>query len=117
MRSTQTGPQAAHQVELSIGGMTCVSCAVRIERKLNKLDGVSATVNFATETAHVNHPSTMDIDRLIGTVEDAGYTATPPTPAAETPPTESDSTHSLRQRLIGSAVLAVPVILLAMAPP
>src|SRR3982750_4390331 len=62
-------------VELSVGGMTCASCAARIERKLNRLDGVSATVNFATETARVCYAGGVSIDDLIGTVRATGYTA------------------------------------------
>ena len=61
--------------ELAIGGMTCASCAARIERKLNRLDGVSAAVNFATETAHVTFPASVKADELVSAVERAGYTA------------------------------------------
>jgi Cu+-exporting ATPase len=101
--------------------MTCASCANRIERKLNKLDGVTASVNYATEKARVSHPSAVSTEDLIHTVEAAGYRAEPPAPpAAETTPEqpagEDEETRSLRQRLIGSAVLAVPVIVLAMVP-
>ena len=61
--------------ELAIGGMTCASCAARIERKLNGLDGVSAAVNFATETARVTFPATVTAEDLVSAVERAGYTA------------------------------------------
>jgi Cu+-exporting ATPase len=61
--------------DLAIGGMTCASCAARIERKLNRLDGVSAAVNFATETAHVKFPASVKADELVSAIERAGYTA------------------------------------------
>ena len=72
---------ATQKVELVLGGMTCASCANRIERKLNKLDGVARTVNFATEKARVESPPTSTTDELIGAVEAAGYTRTRPAPA------------------------------------
>ncbi|WP_309113279.1 heavy metal translocating P-type ATPase [Saccharothrix sp.] len=108
----------ATDVELSITGMTCASCANRIERKLNKLDGVTATVNYATEKAKVTFPADLDPQTLIATVEAAGYGATLPAPKAEQAeaPVEVDPTASLRQRLLVSAVLTVPVIVLAMVP-
>jgi P-type Cu+ transporter len=105
------------QVELAITGMTCASCAARIERKLNKLDGVTATVNYATEKARVTFPSDVDPRVLVEQVEAAGYQAE--LPAAEPEQAEAaeqDPTAALRQRLIVSAVLAVPVVLLAMIP-
>jgi Cu+-exporting ATPase len=118
--TTTTAPSGAPltTVELAIGGMTCASCANRIERKLNKLDGVSATVNYATEKAKVEAPSGVDPAVLIAQVEAAGYTAELPRPAAapEDAATEDDPTLALRNRLITSAVLAVPVIALAMVP-
>jgi Cu+-exporting ATPase len=105
-------------VELAIGGMTCASCANRIERKLNKLDGVTATVNYATEKARVDAPAGVDPAVLVAQVEAAGYTAELPRPAArdEEAAPEDDPTRPLRDRLITSAVLAVPVIALAMVP-
>ncbi|MEW1843976.1 heavy metal translocating P-type ATPase [Nonomuraea angiospora] len=106
-------------VELSIGGMTCASCANRIERKLNKMDGVTATVNYATEKAKVTFPEDVDPQQLITEVEKAGYTAALPAPpkteAAEQEP--QDELQPLRQRLVTSVVLAVPVIAMAMIPP
>jgi Cu+-exporting ATPase len=112
-----TAFRTSQRIELSIGGMTCASCAVRIERKLNKLDGVRATVNYATEKAHVEYPATLSPDDLVGVVAATGYTAALPAPPASSyQPTKADSTRSLRQRLVGSAVLAVPVIALAMVP-
>ncbi|SDN02771.1 heavy metal translocating P-type ATPase [Allokutzneria albata] len=102
------------EVELSISGMTCASCAARIERKLNKLDGVTATVNYATEKAKVVFPSGTDTTTLIEQVEAAGYSASLPETAA--PQEEDDPLRSLRQRLTGSIVLSVPVIAMAMVP-
>ncbi|WP_232283882.1 heavy metal translocating P-type ATPase [Saccharomonospora cyanea] len=102
--------------------MTCASCANRIERKLNKLDGVSATVNYATEKAKVVYADGVEPHQLVAQVEAAGYTATLPQPKAVTEPAaatdseDEDPTRSLRHRLIGSLVLSVPVIVLAMVP-
>jgi len=98
-------------VELRIGGMTCASCAARVEKKLNRLPGVVASVNFATETARVEHPASISVEDLIGTVEATGYTAEPPAPEPA-----ADPERSLRDRLVGSAALTVPVLLLAMVP-
>ncbi|GAA2375869.1 heavy metal translocating P-type ATPase [Nonomuraea africana] len=113
---TDDKPQGA--VELSIGGMTCASCANRIERKLNKLEGVTATVNYATEKARVTFPEGIDPQQLIATVESAGYTAElPKPPQAEGEPQEpADELRPLRNRLVTSLVLAVPVIAMAMIP-
>ncbi|MEU6788492.1 cation transporter, partial [Nonomuraea angiospora] len=100
-------------VELSIGGMTCASCANRIERKLNKLEGVSATVNYATEKAKVTFPEGVDPKELISEVEKAGYTAALPAAPA---PSEAPERDELRQRLITAVVLSVPVVAMAMIP-
>ncbi|MEV6157049.1 heavy metal translocating P-type ATPase [Nonomuraea sp. NPDC052129] len=106
-------------VELSIGGMTCASCANRIERKLNKMDGVTATVNYATEKAKVTFPEDVDPQQLIAEVEKAGYSAALPAPpkaeAGEQEP--QDELQPLRSRLITSVVLSVPVVAMAMIPP
>ncbi|WP_406310078.1 heavy metal translocating P-type ATPase [Streptomyces sp. NBC_00623] len=162
---------ARSEAELAIGGMTCASCAARIEKKLNRMDGVTATVNYATEKARVEFGAATRLDDVIATVEKTGYTAqplqrptpTPPTspvsavpppatertaPAHDTNPTEkavgeaagtedtvdatpptrptdtadaadtraADTLAALRQRLVVSAVLAAPVVLLAMVP-
>ncbi|MFB7307880.1 heavy metal translocating P-type ATPase [Streptomyces sp. NPDC056192] len=162
---------ASSEAELVIGGMTCASCAARIEKKLNRMDGVTATVNYATEKARVEFGAGTRLDDVIATVEKTGYTAQPlqrpaptppasavPPPATErTPPTDdtsptekavtdaadtedtvdatpvarttesadaadaadadaADALTALRQRLIVSAVLAAPVVLLAMVP-
>ncbi|HET6654500.1 MAG TPA: heavy metal translocating P-type ATPase, partial [Nocardioides sp.] len=107
-------------VELEISGMTCASCANRIERKLNKLEGVTATVNYATEKAKVTFPQEVAPEDLIATVEQAGYGATLPRPAdtdtGDGPGEAEDPTRSLRQRLLVSTVLSVPVVAMAMVP-
>ncbi|NUU50266.1 copper-translocating P-type ATPase [Curtobacterium luteum] len=100
--------------------MTCASCANRIERKLGKLPGVTATVNYATEKAQVRvgDDADVDVERLIATVESAGYGAAVPVPPSSAGPasTEGDETRLLRQRLLVSALLAVPVVVLSMVP-
>ncbi|MFC5996283.1 heavy metal translocating P-type ATPase [Pseudonocardia hispaniensis] len=126
MGTTTTGSgTAVTDIELAIGGMTCASCANRIERKLNKLDGVTATVNYATEKARVNAPQGVDPAVLVAQVEAAGYTAElPPPPVSPTEAgaepagtgEEADPTRALRQRLLISIALSVPVIAMAMVP-
>jgi Cu+-exporting ATPase len=105
-------------IELDISGMTCASCANRIERKLNKLEGVTATVNYATEKAKVTYPQGLAPGDLVATVQQAGYGAALPRPkTSEAEPTVADDpTRSLRQRLLVSALLTVPVIAMAMVP-
>ncbi|GAA2632640.1 heavy metal translocating P-type ATPase [Streptomyces axinellae] len=132
-----SGPGTA-EVELAIGGMTCASCAARVEKKLNRMDGVSASVNYATEKAKVSYEGEVAVADLIATVEATGYTATPPAPARNSPGSgtgaatgsESEAADergggdaegdaeltALRQRLTGSVVLALPVIAMAMIP-
>ena len=112
---------SATSVELEIGGMTCASCAMRIEKKLNRLDGVTATVNYATEKASVTVPAGVDTAVLIAEVEKTGYTAVvpaPPAPEGAQPDGEQPDPEltALRQRLIASVVLTVPVIAMAMIP-
>jgi P-type Cu+ transporter len=104
--------------DLVIGGMTCASCAARVERKLNRLDGVTATVNFATEAARVSFPETLAVGDLIAAVERTGYTAALPTPpdAGRDADTAASSHRELRVRMLVSVALAVPVVLLAMVP-
>ncbi|MGC0403198.1 Cu+-exporting ATPase [Streptomyces sp. SAI-126] len=107
------------EVELLIGGMTCASCAARVEKKLNRMDGVSATVNYATEKARVSYPAGTEVADLVATVVKTGYTAQEPAPPAQRPqdPEEGDPELApLRQRLVVSVLLAVPVILLSMTP-
>ncbi|WP_187279880.1 heavy metal translocating P-type ATPase [Quadrisphaera setariae] len=138
-----SAPADSSTLALQIQGMTCASCAMRIERKLNKLDGVNATVNYATEKAQVSIPKGFDPAVLITEVSKAGYTAVlPPDPAPRRPPVPGDGSEtdasapaagasaadsgeqtsaereltSLRQRLIGAAVLTVPVVAMAMIP-
>jgi Cu+-exporting ATPase len=123
-RSERMNPGTAEaqsaRVELQIGGMTCASCAARIEKKLNKIDGVSASVNFATEKARVDYTGDVSPDELVAAVEQAGYTAelprTTPVPEAAAVVGDDDPTASLRQRLLISLVLTVPVIAMAMIP-
>ncbi|NIH82995.1 heavy metal translocating P-type ATPase [Amycolatopsis viridis] len=100
------------EVELAIGGMTCAACANRIERKLNKLDRVTATVNYATEKAKVSFPAELDPRELVDTVVAAGYSATLPEPG------DGGREHvtDLRDRVIAAAVLSLPVVVLAMVP-
>ncbi len=124
-----SGP-AQNRVELAIGGMTCASCAARIEKKLNRMDGVTASVNYATEKARVEYAGGVAVDDLIATVEATGYTAElPPPPAAPAPtagpraadggdPAAAPDTEltTLRQRLTTAVVLGLPVVLLSMVP-
>ncbi|MFE1047052.1 heavy metal translocating P-type ATPase [Streptomyces olivaceus] len=125
-RPTAADPDAA-EVELLIGGMTCASCAARVEKKLNRMDGVTATVNYATEKARVSYPATTGVADLIATVVKTGYTAEEPAPAPQTSADEADAADAgdggadaelsvLRQRLVVSVLLAAPVVLLAMVP-
>ncbi|MGW7508242.1 heavy metal translocating P-type ATPase [Streptomyces massasporeus] len=113
---TSTGTDA--EVELAIGGMTCASCAARIEKKLNRMDGVTATVNYATEKARVSYSGDVSVGDLIATVEATGYTAQEPAPpAGRTGPSEEpDELRPLRERLITAVVLSVPVVAMAMVP-
>ncbi|NYF56647.1 heavy metal translocating P-type ATPase [Micromonospora purpureochromogenes] len=119
--TTNSLPVAPHRIELAIGGMTCASCAARIEKKLNRMEGVTATVNYATEKATVRYADEVTPADLIATVEKTGYTAVvppPPTPAGTTGPAAEpvDELRGLRTRLWVSVALTVPVILLAMVP-
>ncbi|MGW7663899.1 heavy metal translocating P-type ATPase [Streptomyces sp. NPDC054756] len=119
MTTTATGPTS--DVELVIGGMTCASCAARVEKKLNRMEGVSATVNYATEKAKVSFAAGVTVPELIATVEATGYTAREPAPPATEAPAEQgreedDGLRPLRQRLVTAVVLAVPVVAMAMVP-
>ncbi|MET8566692.1 heavy metal translocating P-type ATPase [Streptomyces sp. NPDC004783] len=121
-RTPAAAEQDLAEVELLIGGMTCASCAARVEKKLNRMDGVSATVNYATEKARITFPAATPVADLIATVVRTGYTAEEPAPPAEPDDApaageEGDPELSaLRQRLVVSALLAVPVVLAAMVP-
>lgn len=106
----------ATPIELEITGMTCASCAARVEKKLNRLDGVEASVNFATEKAHVVAPAGYDPQALIAEVEKTGYGAALPAPVHEHAHHVEPELDSLRRRLIAAIALSVPVILLAMIP-
>ena len=119
---------AATDLELAIGGMTCASCAARIEKKLNKVEGVTATVNYATEKAKVSHTGAVTPEDLVAVVEATGYTAALPTPepgpgrgaaSAETDDQQhrrEDEAAGWWQRLVISAVLTLPVLALSMVP-
>jgi Cu+-exporting ATPase len=112
--------ETSTDLELAISGMTCASCANRIERKLNKLDGVVATVNYATEKAKVTYPEAITPEQLVETVAQAGYAATLPRVSTGSTTGEGGSTDEpvdpLLQRLLVSLVLTVPVVALAMVP-
>ncbi|HIZ34489.1 MAG TPA: cadmium-translocating P-type ATPase [Candidatus Ruania gallistercoris] len=131
--TTQTRPTDQQRVDLAVGGMTCASCAARVEKRLNKLDGAVATVNYATEKARVLIPPSVTVAELVTAVEQAGYTAQPLTPASADGAGSGDQSGAtgvadaadaaraaelelLRRRTVISALLSVPVILLAMVP-
>ncbi|MGH3386495.1 MAG: heavy metal translocating P-type ATPase [Nocardioidaceae bacterium] len=112
----------AGAVDFAITGMTCASCATRIERKLNRLPGVVATVNFATASAHVTYPDDLMPEDLVETVKAAGYGAAMPQPeraVGEEPTEDAEARHvrALRDRLLASALLSLPVVVLSMIPP
>ncbi|SUA73353.1 Copper-exporting P-type ATPase A [Nocardia otitidiscaviarum] len=116
-----SAPTTERSVELEIGGMTCASCASRIEKRLNKLEGVTASVNYATEKAKVSFPASVTADDLIEQVTEAGYTAAVhTTEPARTEAAEDDSrpsaTAELRHRLLVSLALALPVVAMSMIP-
>ena len=141
--ATPTAPEQTGQiVDLQIGGMTCASCAARIEKKLNRMPGVQASVNYATEKARVTLPAGTAVEAAIATVEATGYTARRPEPPRPGPTAEgadsfrtggaapdgdadrgqasaedSADVTALRQRLTASAALTLPVLALAMIPP
>mgnify|MGYP002737890968 CR=1 FL=1 len=100
-------------LELDIDGMTCASCAVRVEKKLNKVDGVRASVNYATEKSRIDLQSPVPVEDLIAVVEKTGYKATVPEPDA---PERPDPVHKLRRDLVWSAILSTPVVTISMLP-
>ncbi|MGW1798073.1 heavy metal translocating P-type ATPase [Streptomyces sp. NPDC001984] len=117
--TTETAETA--RIELLIGGMTCASCAARVEKKLNRMDGVTATVNYATEKAKVSYAPGVQVADLIATVVKTGYTAEEPAPPQAEPDTGGTEAPdpelaALRHRLLVSALLALPVVLIAMIP-
>jgi Cu+-exporting ATPase len=125
MTTTTEQRAEGRSVELVIGGMTCASCAARIEKKLNKLEGVSATVNYATEKAKVSYAGTVTAQDLVAVVEATGYTAALPAPKVNSanaaagitdPDEKDDEVARLRQRLLISAALSLPVLLMSMIP-
>src|SRR3954468_1470538 len=112
-------------LDLAVRGMTCASCAARVEKKLNRMSGVTAAVNYATATAHVTFPAELDPAELVATVERTGYGASLPAPPTEQPDGEAGEADAspelaehiaLRQRLVVGTLLGVPVLLLAMIP-
>ena len=123
--SATTNPEPTQtpltEVDLAISGMTCASCSSRVERRLNKLDGVEASVNLATETAHVRFPSALSVSDIVATVEKTGYGATPlEREKGQRPPAMTHDVvgqDSLRLRMIVASVLAFIVVLLHMVPP
>ncbi|MEV4744713.1 heavy metal translocating P-type ATPase [Streptomyces sp. NPDC049555] len=115
--STPTSTQApAVTTELIVGGMTCAACVARVEKKLGRLEGVSASVNLATGRARISHPAQVTADELVAVVEGAGYTAAlPQPPTQETAPAEGEGAGPL-VRLLITALLSVPVLVLSMVP-
>ena len=110
MTTPSTFEQTVTPIDLKVTGMTCASCAARIEKKLNKVAGVVATVNYATETAHVEAPAGVGVDDLVAVVEATGYGVLPP--EAE----EEDDPDELGRRWRVSAVLTVPLVVGSMVP-
>ncbi|MFJ4626846.1 heavy metal translocating P-type ATPase [Streptomyces sp. NPDC088847] len=110
--------------DITVGGMTCAACVRRVEKKLAKLEGVSATVNLATGLARVSHPESVPAEELVAAVEQAGYQATLPVPPASEEEGEEDAgtdgaeaaARQERERLLVTALLAVPVLVLSMVP-
>src|SRR6266568_1812117 len=123
--ASATTPASKQQTEirLDLDGMTCASCAARVERKLNKLEGVDATVNFATEQATVHCDTEVPVERLVAAVESAGYGARPPASADRRHDADAGHHHHdeplrvLSRRLAVAIALTIPVALLAMVPP
>jgi Cu+-exporting ATPase len=118
--ATSSGSDAGHTLELTIGGMTCASCAARVEKKLNRMADVHATVNYVTAKAKVNFGVDVSLEDLIATVQSTGYTAALPHPPSDRTgapeSAEPDELRPLRERLRASLALTVPVVLLAMIP-
>ena len=114
---TVTDGDGARSVDLAITGMTCASCSARIERTLDSIEGVDATVNLATEKATVSHPDSVSVDELIQAVESSGYGASVVQPAGLTPPTHTPIGRTdLLVRMIVASALAFVVLVLAMGP-
>ena len=117
--STATAPRGEVELRLDLEGMTCASCAARIEKRLNKVDGVEASVNFATEQATVHCPSDVTVEQLVAAVESAGYAAHDAAAVgkAEGHDHADEPLRVLTRRLVLAVVLTVPVALLAMVSP
>jgi Cu+-exporting ATPase len=117
---TDATARTATTVALDIGGMTCASCAARITKRLNKIDGVDASVNYATEQASVTLPDGVTVDDLVAQVEAIGYTAKVPATSQSDTADDEDGVEAdpeltaLRNRLIVAAVLGIPVLLISM---
>ena len=110
-------PEGTVHLDLELVGMTCAACAARIEKKLNKLDGVTATVNYATERATVSFADgTVTADQLVDAVTSIGYGAHLPEPAGDGPDASEARVADLRRRLLVAAVLGAPVLVLSMVP-
>jgi len=103
-------------VDLEIEGMTCSSCAARIEKKLNRMPGVEATVNYATEKAHVVLPVGTSVDDAIAVVQATGYAATLPALSGGDDRVAMDDVAALRRRVLITAILSIPVVAMAMVP-
>ncbi|MFI9464071.1 heavy metal translocating P-type ATPase [Streptomyces xiamenensis] len=130
MNDSMSGSGTRDEIELAIGGMTCASCAARIEKKLNRMEGVTASVNYATEKARVSYGGEVAVSDLIAVVERTGYTAAVPEPpvpepapaapgggtGAQATPGAPDELATLRHRLLVTVALSVPVVVLAMVP-
>ena len=121
MTTTPVSPTIETSVDLVVGGMTCSSCSARIEKRLNRIDGVTASVNFAMETARVTFTDPVTVEQLISAVEEAGYTAAVPAPPqadddAHPDQAEPDPVAELRRRLIITTVLTLPTLAMAMIP-
>lgn len=106
------------EVDLDITGMTCASCAARVEKKLNRMPGVTATVNYGTDRAHIALPGGTSIDDAIATIEATGYTAQRPRVESDLELAHDETeVRNLRRRVTISAILTAPVVALAMIPP
>ena len=121
MTTTPVSPTIETSVDFVVGGMTCSSCSARIEKRLNRIDGVTASVNFAMETARVTFTDPVTVEQLISAVEEAGYTAAVPAPPhadhdAQPDQAEPDPVAELRRRLIITTVLTLPTLAMAMIP-
>lgn len=117
MTTTETDRSERTSVDLLVGGMTCASCVARVERKLNRLDGVTASVNLATASAHVEYDAALvDEDTLVATVERTGYTATLPSDTGDGGDEERDASRALLRRLVVAVPLTLALVVVAMVP-